>query len=227
MRRKWGILALTAMLALSGCTNVDTTGTYEPGATSAYETENMKLSTNIMVVGEEEVTLNEMLFYFYQVKAAYDGKLTVGVWNFQWGEEKTIGSYAKEDVLNEITQIKVICQQAKKEGCALTEEETNEAIVNADQYVSELPEEAKEYHLFKELVEKVYKEHALAKKMYDVVAGTVDTTISAEEADTTESKEKVILERETAAFSKAYQGWKKNYKVQVSSTLLDQIPFDR
>ena len=76
------------------------------------------------------------------------------------------------------------------------------------------------------MVEKIYQEHALAKKMYDVVAGTVDTYVSDEEAKTTEEKEEVIKQRETKAFKEAYANWKENYKIVVSSTLLDQISFD-
>lgn len=332
---KWRILVLAAMLALSGCSKIKDNQEDKQKATSVYETKDMKLGTNVMAVGEEEVTLNELLFYIYQIKSAYDGSLTTDVWNFKWNEEETIESYAKEEILEEIAQIKVICQQAKKEKCELTEEESNEAKVKAKDYVKALPSDASEYHLTDSLVEKIYLEHALAKKMYDVVAGTVDTNISDEEAKqvtigyilvrtsgmdkngnevnlneeqiksakkravtlqkqakeqsdfvtfaqgnsddetvemtfshnngpgkfidiafsmeqnqvsdvieteegfyilcclapydeakTIEYKEKVIRERETEAFSKAYQTWKKEYKTVASSTLLDQISFD-
>lgn len=333
-RKKWMGLALSALLAVSGCSQISNNQADEPKPTSIYETKDMKLETNIMAVGDEEVTLQEMLFYIYQIKSAYDGNLTTDVWSFSLSEDQTIESYAKEEILEEIAQIKVICQQAKKEGCELTEEEINEAKVKADEYVDALPEEAVEYHLTKSLVEKIYQEHALAKKMYDVVAGTVDTDIPDEEAKqvsvayilvqtsgvdkngneinltkdqivsarkraaalrkqakkqtdfvafaqensddetvemtfshsngpkefldvafsmkeneisdiietekgfyilcclapydekkTLEYKEKVILERETEAFSKAYQTWKADYKTIVSSTLLDEISF--
>ena len=44
--------------------------------------------------------------------------------------------------------------------------------------------------------------------------------------NTTEEKEEVIKQRETKAFKEAYANWKENYKIVVSSTLLDQISFD-
>lgn len=224
-QKRWRILILAAMLVLAGCSNGKNGNGNKTDATSVYETKNMKLNTNVMAVGEEEVTLNEWLFYMYQIKSAYDGSLTTDVWNFKWNGEESIESYAKEEILKEITQIKVICQQAKVEQCVLTEEESNEAKVKAKEYVEALPDDATEYNLTESLVEKIYLEHALAKKMYDVVAGTVDTNVT-DEGKTLEDKEKMILERETEAFSKAYQSWKKDYKVVVSSTLLDQIPFD-
>lgn len=334
-QKKWRILVLVAMLALSGCSKTKNDQEDKTKTTSIYETKDMKLDTNVMAVGEEEVTLNEILFYVYQIKSAYDKSLFTKVWDFKWDEEKSVEGYAKDEILEEITQIKIICQQAKKQKCELTEEESNEAKVKAKEFVEALPEEAAEYHLTESLVEKIYQEHALAKKMYDVVAGTVDTNISDEEAKqvtigyllvrtsgvdkngnevnlseeqiksakkraatlqkqakkqsdfvsfaqgnsddetvemtfshnngpekfidiafsmeqnqvsdvieteegfyilcclapydeakTLEYKERVIVDRETEAFSKAYQTWKKEYKMVASSTLLDQIPFD-
>lgn len=226
-KKKWCALGLAVLMAISatGCSkNASENG--EANVTSVYETEDMKLDTNVMAVGEEEVTLNEMLFYVYQLKATYDGSLTSEVWNFKWDKNETIESYAKDEMLKEIAQIKIICQQAKEEECQLSEEEANEASVAARKYVESLPESAKDFNLTKELVEKIYQEHALAKKMYDVVAGTVDTHVSDEEAKTTEEKEAVIKERETKAFKEAYTTWKENYKIVVSSTLLDQISFE-
>lgn len=225
-KKKWCALGLAVLMAVSATGCSKKSDTEEQNVTSIYETEDMKLDTNIMAVGEEEVTLNEMLFYVYQLKATYDGSLTSEVWNFKLDENETIESYAKDEMLKEIAQIKIICQQAKEQECQLSEEEANEASVKAGKYVEAIPESAKEFNLTKELVEKIYQEHALAKKMYDVVAGTVDTHVSDDEAKTTEEKEKVIKERETKAFKKAYATWKENYKIVVSSTLLDQISFE-
>ena len=154
-KKKWCALGLAVLMAISatGCSkNASENG--EANVTSVYETEDMKLDTNVMAVGEEEVTLNEMLFYVYQLKATYDGSLTSEVWNFKWDKNETIESYAKDEMLKEIAQIKIICQQAKEEECQLSEEEANEASVAARKYVESLPESAKDFNLTKELVEK-------------------------------------------------------------------------
>ena len=184
MKRKKAVaLGLSILLAFSaaGCGDNGKTKDTEQ-ATSSYETKDMKLDTNVMAVGEAEITLNEMLFYVYQLKAAYDGSLTSKVWKFNYEGGKEVEDYAKEQMIQEIAQVKIICQQAKKEGVTLTEEESNEAKVEAEAYVESLPESAKEFNLTKELVTQIYQEHSLAKKMYDVVAGTIDTNISDDEA---------------------------------------------
>ena len=208
-KRKWLALSLAAVLTFSitGCggqQTVENPEMYGEGVDSAFETENMQLETCVMAVGEDEVSLNEMLFYVYQLKASYDGSMTSQVWKYEYKDGETIGDYSKEELVKEIAQIKIICQEANNQGYALTEEETNEAVVDANAFVGELPDDAKEYHLTKKLVEKIYKEHALAKKMYDVVGGTINTKVSDEEVadaeDPDAEKERILEERERTAF---------------------------
>lgn len=235
-KRKWLALSLAAVLTFSitGCggqQTVENPEMYGEGVDSAFETENMQLETCVMAVGEDEVSLNEMLFYVYQLKASYDGSMTSQVWKYEYKDGETIGDYSKEELVKEIAQIKIICQEANNQGYALTEEETNEAVVDANAFVGELPDDAKEYHLTKKLVEKIYKEHALAKKMYDVVGGTINTKVSDEEVadaeDPDAEKERILEERERTAFEESYKEWKSKYEIVVSETLLDEIQMDR
>ena len=184
-KNKWAVLALAMIMACNsyGCGDKkDAPVIFGEGVESSFETEKMQLETCIMSVGEEEVRLNEFLFYVYQLKSVYDGSLTSSVWDYVLPDGNSIERYSKEELVKEIAQVKIICQQAKQEGYTLSEQETNEACVMAGKYVENLPEDAKDYNLIRPLVEKIYLEHALAKKMFDVVAGTVDTMIPDEEA---------------------------------------------
>ncbi len=234
-RKKWLALPLVAVLILGitacgGQQTVENAKMYGEGADSVFETKDMQLETCVMAVGEDEVSLNEILFYVYQLKSSYDGSMTSQVWKYEYKDGETIGDYSKEELVKEIAQIKIICQEAENQGYSLTEEETNEAVVEADVFVEELPKGAKEYHLTKKLVEKIYKEHALAKKMYDVVGGTIDTKVSDEEVadaqDPDAEKERILVEREQEAFEESYKQWKNKYEIVVSETLLDQIQMD-
>lgn len=234
-RKKWLAMAMVAALSIgaTGCSRqgtVDDAQMYGEGVDSSFETEDMQLETCIMAVGEEEVSFNELLFYVYQLKENYDGAMTSKLWQYNYEDDRTIEDYTKERLVEDVAQLKIICQQAKEDGYALTEEEANEASVAAGKFVEALPASAGDYNLQRELVEKVYKEHALAKKMYDVVGGTIDTEVT--EADlngeeaTLEAKEAVLKEREQQAFADAYAKWKKNYKIVVSEPLLVQITFE-
>lgn len=233
--KKWLVMAMVTALLMgaTGCSNqgtVDDAQIYGEGVDSSFETDDMQLETCIMAVGEEEVSLNELLFYVYQLKENYDGAMTSKLWEYSYEKDLTIADYTKERLVEDVAQIKIICQQAKADGYALTEEEANEASVAAGKFVEALPENAKDYNLQRELVEKIYKEHALAKKMYDVVGGTIDTEVSEKDLDgkeaTLEAKEAILKEREEKAFADAYAKWKKNYKIVVSEPLLAQISFE-
>ena len=78
--------------------------------TTTFESSDMKMDTCIMAVGDEEVTLNEMLFYVYQLKSEYDGALTPEVWQYAYEKDKTIEGYSKEQLVDEIAQIKLNCR---------------------------------------------------------------------------------------------------------------------
>lgn len=186
MRRKGMAILLTMAVAfgMTSCnkSNDEDIKKYGVGVDSAFETEDMQLETSVMAVGEEEVSLNEMLFYVYCLESNYDGDLTANIWDYEYSDDETIGSYTKEHLVKEIAQIKIICQQAAKEHVSLTEQELNEASVAAGQFMEALPKGNEDYNLTREMIRDIYAEHALAKKMYDVVAGTVDTSIPAEEA---------------------------------------------
>jgi len=86
------VLGLTAC---GGQEAVEDAKMYGEGVDSAFETEDMQLETCIMAVGEEEVSLNEMLFYVYQLKVSYDGSMTNQIWNYKYNDKDTIGDYSK------------------------------------------------------------------------------------------------------------------------------------
>lgn len=236
--RKGIALGMAVLLAFSGTACGKKKGTSnvkeKEETVTSFEKENLKMDTCVMAVGDEEVTLNEMLFYIYQLKTNYDGSLTSEVWQYNYEKGKSIEEYAKEELVNEIAQVKIICQEAQLQGYDLSEEEANEAEVNAEKYVESLPSDAKAYHLTKELVAKIYKDHALAKKMYDVVSGTIDTNVSDDEIaqkgnnpeKKSEYKEEILKEREKKQFQKEFSKWKKHYDIVASQTLLDKISFN-
>ncbi len=185
MRKKWlaaGLL-LVAMASVTACDKKETDQTDKNAKVeSSFETKDLKMDTCIMAVGDEEVSLNEYLFYVYQLKSAYDETMTTDVWGYEYREGENLGTYFKKQIVKEIAQVKIICAEAEKQGYELTEEEANEANVEAGQFMENLSSDAGEYQLSRELVANIYKEHALAKKMYDVIGGTIQTNVSDEEA---------------------------------------------
>ena len=53
------------------------------------------------------------------MKERYETGFGEEIWDFSWNEEKNFGEYAKEEIIENITQIKIIVQQAEKENVEL------------------------------------------------------------------------------------------------------------
>lgn len=142
----------------------------------------LAMDSVIMRVNNVGVTYREALIYMYQMKERYETGFGEEIWDFSWNEEKNFGEYAKEEIIENITQIKIIVQQAEKENVELTEDELSEISKQAKDYLAGITSnDIKKYGLTEEFIENVYKDNRLAEKMYDKTTLVVDTSISDED----------------------------------------------
>lgn len=199
-RKKIIIMALALCLAGSsiglntGCqkqeNNKKTAGKTTTNGTVDKEAENISveekkinLDSTVMAVGNEKISFREVMFYVYYLQKQYEDGFGKVLWNYQIDDEKTMEDYVKEQIVSEITEIKVISAEAEKAGYTLSAEEGNEAKTKAADFLKSVSEEKqKEYGFTQEMIENIYKEHALVQKTYDIVCGQVNTSISDEEA---------------------------------------------
>lgn len=150
--------------------------------TKKEENKDLKEDTTMMAVGNIKIPYHEVLFYIYQLKSNYEDGLTDAIWEYPIGEDETMEHYAKERIISQLTQLKIINSQAEKEKHQLSEEEKVEVENKADAYFNNISEEdKKKYGFTNEFIQSIFLEHAVAAKMFDIVAGTVDTTIEEEE----------------------------------------------
>lgn len=137
----------------------------------------------LMVVGNESVTYEEAFAYVYMLKQQYEPAMGGDIWDFQMGDGVDFESYAKDQIVDLIMQVKIICQQGEKLDIHLTEDEIWEAKNMAVRFMETVSEEdAAEYRLSEELMAGVYEDHILAEKVYEIVTNEVDTNISDAEA---------------------------------------------
>lgn len=137
----------------------------------------------LMVVGNESVTYEEAFAYIYMLKQQYEPAMGKNIWDFQVEEGVTFETYAKDQIVDELTQVKIICQQGEKLGIELDEDEIWEAKNMAARFMETVSEEdAAEYRLTEEQMADVYEDHILAEKVYEITTNEVDTNISDEEA---------------------------------------------
>lgn len=184
------VLWLVLVLSLAGCRKDkgnETMENIEPkkGAVTAADVDDGPLTGDavVMAVGKKAVTCKEAMFYLYQLKLMYQTALGEKLWSFEVEEGKTFEQYAKEEVVRQLTETKIISQEAEKQEIELSQDEKDEAWLCADEFCGAVPEEDKAvFGITPELVRSIYEENILADKMYNIATGSVNTNIPDEDA---------------------------------------------
>lgn len=184
--------------------------------------EELEKDSVIMAVGETPVSYQELMVYLYQVKTMYSDNMGEEIWDVKTGGTDTLEDYAHDQILEQILQVKICCEDAKNEGVVLETEEKEEARQLAESMLSQASEEdINTYFLTKKTAQKVFEENLLADKLYDKTVGDVDTVIS--EGEDAGQAAQEIAKQQDERFRKAYAQWEKKYKVTVSKNLWKQV----
>lgn len=157
--KKWGIIVgLAGMLAFTGCRSELTSGPTE--------------SIRVFTIGDESVYLNEVWIYAKAVQQEYEKNYGTGIWLVELqnenGETQTIETITKEDIIEEIMQVKVLVNQADSFGIALSQGEQDQIRQQAEAFIGGLTDaDMAETGVNLELAIQVYEENAIAAKVYD------------------------------------------------------------
>ncbi|MDO5294374.1 MAG: peptidylprolyl isomerase [bacterium] len=167
---------VTETLAVTA--NVQAGETSEP-TEQPVETEELKFDSSVLKVGNEDVTYREALIYILQIKNKYEPSLGSEIWSYQLSEDETFADKSKQEIIDQITQIKIVKQQAEKLGISLEADETAEVAASTTEYMSKITKEDQaRYGITEEMVQKVLEENYLAQKVYNIATNEVDTNIS-------------------------------------------------
>lgn len=174
-KQYWIVLLCIAIITLlAGCNRAKS----KVGKASDSNSES---DTILMAVGGETVSIEEAKAYVYFLKHQYEGNIGSVLWEYQL-EGESLSAYAKEQIQNLLSQIKILKQVAKKEEIELTQDEIEEARSDAMDYMAQLTkEEKKESGLTEDLLTTIYGENILANKVFEISTNTIDTNISDEE----------------------------------------------
>lgn len=142
-------------------------------------TETANAGELIMIVGSNRVYYNEAMVYLKSVQENYESDYSKDIWSVDiFGDGISFGEHIKEEVLKQITEIKIIAEEAKELGIALTEDEIAEAKAYAmDHYQGLTDEDIDRYLITKELLEQVYEDNMLAEKMFETLTINMDTDV--------------------------------------------------
>lgn len=169
---------MAAAAMLSGCSGDKRIG-------SNVRLENGEIEENSIVIkaGDAGVKYSEVLGYCYLLKEQYEDSFGSEIWDYELDNGNTIGDNAKEEIINMITQLKVINATAEEEDVTLTNDERDEALQKAEDLLRSADSKDKEeYHLSLQGLSGIYEENALANKMFYIATDDADTEVSEEEA---------------------------------------------
>ncbi len=153
------------------------------GIGNRLETGEVQENSVVIRVGDTGVRYREVRNYCYLLKEQYESGFGKKIWDYELDDGSTIGDEAKEEIINMITQLKVISATAESENVTLTNDEKDEALRKAEKLMENATDmDKKNYHLSIQALEKIYEENALANKMFYISTDAADTEVTSEEA---------------------------------------------
>ena len=135
-RKKWisGLcIAMAVALVFTGCGHKKSSKE-EKGTT-------VSSGTVVMMVGDDQVRYSEVMAYCYFLKCQYEDSFGKELWQYKLDDNETIGDQAKQEIVNMITQLKVISDVAQQQEVSLSADEQDEALRQAESLVQKLPGE--------------------------------------------------------------------------------------
>ncbi len=170
------LLFFLIMLPLTAC------GGEENGTKVIFTTGMGK--DEVFRIGGSVCTAPEMMVYLTNTQNQYESVYGPEVWNVS-RDGITLEENVKETVLAKMAQIKTMYLLAQDRGVALDDSENRKVEQAAEEYFDSLTEQEKELMGVKySILEQLYREYALADKVYRYIIQDVNPEISDDEART-------------------------------------------
>ncbi len=137
----------------------------------------------VITIGNTGVKYSEVKNYCYLLKCQYEGIYGNKLWDYSIGEDTTIGDEAKQEVVNMITQLRVIKKTAQEQEITLTADERDEALQQAEELIAAAgAKDKEEYCLSIQGLAELYEDNILAEKMFYIATDEANTKVSDDEA---------------------------------------------
>ncbi|MBD5495799.1 MAG: peptidylprolyl isomerase [Lachnospiraceae bacterium] len=175
-------------------------------------------------IGSISCTLPEIMVYLTNIQNQYERIYGAGIWEANLGDV-TLEENVKDIALAQIAQIKTMNLMAEQYDVTLSEEEELQVKNAAKDYYASLNEtEIETMGVDEDTIEGLYKEYALAGKVYQYIIKDINPEISDDEArtitvqhillktyamDGTGKKIEYTQKAKEEAFDAAYEAWEK------------------
>lgn len=141
-------------------------------------------SDEIFRIGDSSCTLPEVMVYLTNMQNQYESIYGVQIWERKIGND-TLEEKIKDVVLARLAQIKTMNLLAQEREITLSEQEEKNVQNAAGEYFSSLNEtETASMGVDGEMIEQLYREYALANKVYSSIIEGTNPEISDDEART-------------------------------------------
>ncbi len=138
----------------------------------------------IFKIGSTTGTMPEAMVYLTTFYNQYGDIYGEAMWNYDFGGV-SLEEHVKDVVLTKLAQIKIMNLMAEEQGISLSKEEQQNVLAASQAYYEKLPESLREQEeITEKVVENVYKEYAIANKVYATITESADMEISDDEART-------------------------------------------
>lgn len=140
---------------------------------------NVNAGELMMMVGDTKVYYNEVMVYLKSAEQKYENEYSQDIWDVDiYGNGKTFDSLLKDEVIKQITELKIIKDQAEKQGIILSGEELAEAKNYAKEHYKGLAvKDIDQYFITEALLEEVYADNILANKVFEYLTINVDNYV--------------------------------------------------
>ncbi len=135
-------------------------------------------------IGGESCSKAELMVYLANTQNQYEEVYGSQVWEIE-RDGVTLEENVKETVLAKLAQIKTMCLLAAEKGVELDQGEEEKIVQAAEKYFGSLSEaEQRALEVDLETIENLYREYALAQKVYQEIIRDINPEISDDEART-------------------------------------------
>ncbi len=185
------VLLMALVLSIGACSKKDDkkeegtpteSVTDNNGNTGELVVDDSTYGKTVVTVGDVKVPYNEAMIYFNIIKSQYESYFGGEIWDYDMGGQ-TFGDMAKQEIMNMITQTKIITAKAGEYNVVLTDEEENAIKENANSLLSNVTEDEKALYGFnKDVIEGFYRDNKLYERIFEAATMDVDTVVTDEEA---------------------------------------------
>lgn len=139
--------------------------------------------STILTVGKTEIMYKELIIYILKAKSKYETTMTDKIWSYEVESGKTFEDVMKQEILDEISMLKILSQKAEEMEIQLDSGEKDEVRdYAANAYIKFSEDDRKKYGIDKETIEMYASDNYIAEKVYEVATNSVNTNVTDEEA---------------------------------------------